>query len=464
MLLSSTICAVATPAGEGAIAIIRISGQDAFSIVNRLFRPIKNAHSLDDFASHSVHFGNIIDGNHILDEVLITVFRAPHSYTGEDAVEISCHGSTYIQKRLIELLLEAGATLAQPGEFTLRAVLNGKLDVAQAEGVGDLIASKSKASTQLAMLQLKGELSKTIKTLREKLIRFLSLLELELDFGEEDVEFANREELLQLANETAQYVNNLLHSFGLGNAIKNGIPTAIVGEPNVGKSTLLNLLLQEEKAIVTDIPGTTRDVIEDMLTINGFLFRLMDTAGIRQTNDTIEVIGIEKTFSSVAKAALVLYLSDASQSQKKFVKSFLDLKNKNPQAHYLVLLNKIDQLSATTTISDLEAEWQEAGVTVLALSAKDKHYRSLLQDTMIAVSGLKDIENELLISNVRHYEALKRVSESMTAIQDGLKNRIPEDLLTQDIKQAMYYLGLIAGEITPDDVLQSIFKNFCIGK
>ncbi len=464
MFLDATICAITSPAGEGAIAIIRLSGNDAFTIADKIFRSSKNT-KLSNLPSHKMVFGQIIDGENILDEVLVAVYKKPHSYTGENIVEFFCHGAIFIQKRILELLIQNGAEQAREGEFTLRAFLNGKMDLAQAEAVNDLIQSKTQLANRLSIRQLKGAFSQEIATIRQKLIDFVSLIELELDFGEEEVEFADRTALLQTVDEVISYIDKLIGSFTLGNAIKNGIATAIVGEPNVGKSTLLNLLLHDEKAIVSEIPGTTRDVIEDTINIGGVLFRFMDTAGIRKTIDSIENQGIERTYRSIKKAALVLLLLDAGNNTADMQKTTEALAEKLEQeTQLLVVVNKTDKLTENQ-LTKLRKFWSSLPYNTILISAKEKKTLPLIEENLLAITGIHTFtEEQILITNTRHYEALLRTKKALTAVKNGMQKAIPEDLLTQDIKQALFHLGEISGEVTPDDILHNIFGKFCIGK
>ncbi|WP_340066543.1 tRNA uridine-5-carboxymethylaminomethyl(34) synthesis GTPase MnmE [Ascidiimonas aurantiaca] len=465
MIPKDTIVALATPSGAGAIAVIRVSGDDAITRVAGIFRPIRDKDLITQ-KSHTLHLGHIVDGHRVLDQVLVSLFKAPHSYTGENTVEISCHGSPYIQQEIIQLLLRKGSRAAQAGEFTLRAFLNGKLDLSQAEAVADLIASDNAASHQLAMQQMRGGFSNEIKKLRDELLNFASLIELELDFAEEDVEFANREQFRELLQRIHTVLKGLIDSFAVGNVLKNGIPVAIVGEPNVGKSTLLNALLNEERAIVSDIAGTTRDTIEDEISIGGIGFRFIDTAGIRDTQDTVESIGIQKTFEKIKHAALVLYLFDASailQNHHRLNTLKIEiekLKNQYPQKQLLVVANKIDTLSP-------EAVEQITGTieNLLPLSAKTGQGVDVLKEQLLSLVNTGALRNnETIITNSRHYDALLKALEEITKVQQGMDDGLPGDLLAIDIRQALYHFGEITGEITTDDLLGNIFANFCIGK
>ena len=444
---SDTICALSTPSGSGAIGLIRLSGDDAIEIAQQFFK----GKNLSAQSGQSLHFGKIVDGEEIVDEVMLSLFRAPHSYTGENLVEISCHGSGYILSRVIELLLSGGARLANPGEFTQRAYLNGKMDLAQAEAVADLIASESKAAHQLALNQMRGGFSEKIQSLRNDLIQFASLIELELDFGEEDVEFANRDDLKALVSNLIKIIHDLVASFATGNVLKNGIPVAIVGQPNVGKSTLLNALLNEEKAIVSEIAGTTRDSIEDEISIGGIRFRFIDTAGIRETEDVIENIGIKRTYQMVDKAMVILYLVDSIDGNKAEIHSVvkdIQAKIEGKEKQLIVLANKVDKgnFDIATIPEELKAKFPD-DVKVIYMSAL-KHYHLDELSTY-----LRDLAAEKLTG-----EALKRV-------EDGLEQNITGDFLAMDIRQALHFLGEITGSIEIDrDILGTIFSQFCIGK
>ncbi len=464
ILKEDTICAIATPQGEGAVAMIRVSGEKSFEIVEKIFKPTSKK-SLKQQKSHTLHYGEIIDKENILDEVLVAIYKAPHSYTGENSIEIFCHGSLYIQQRILEILIEAGARLSEPGEFTLRAFLNKKIDLSQAEGVADLIASKSQISVNLAIKQLKGEFSKEIYNLRDKLLELLSLIELELDFAEEDVEFADRTELFNVIEQIENWTSQLLNNFSLGNAIKEGIPVAIVGKTNVGKSTLLNLLLKEDKAIVSDIPGTTRDVVEDTININGVRFRIIDTAGIRNTNDTIENMGIVRSFKAIKEAVLILFVTDITQTSEE-IKEYLEKiqNSKQQQAKIIGIVNKIDlnNENITEKISEL---FDKQELPHIKISAKDEKSINAVNKIIFDTLGIaRFFEEETFLINERHYQALKKISDAIKEIKKGLDLELPTDLLTQEIHQILYYLGEISGEVSSEDVLQNIFSKFCIGK
>lgn len=458
-----TICALSTASGVGAIAVIRISGEKAFQIVDNVF-----SKAISDKPTHSAHFGRIRDHHgRIIDEVLLTVLHPGRSFTGEATVEIACHGSNYIQQEILSLLLASGCRLAEPGEFTMRAFLNGKMDLSQAEAVADLIASESKRSHEIAMNQMRGNFSNELKNLREKLIHFASLVELELDFAEEDVEFADRTQLKALVNEVNQYVKRLLSSFELGNAIKNGVPVAIVGSPNTGKSTLLNCLVGEERAIVSNIAGTTRDTIEESLNIDGILFRLIDTAGIRSglsdsDSDKIEAIGIERSLEKIRQAKIVLILSDINEyisDNEQFDSWVKEIKEANPDKKILVLLNKIDTQSEQLVRDEIH------GVKVLAISAKkEKGIEELKQWMVKQILENNSFEQSTIVTNTRHVEALEKALFSLNQAQHGLETNVTGDFVAMDIRQAMFHIGSITGDISTEDLLGNIFSKFCIGK
>jgi tRNA modification GTPase len=448
-----TIVALATPTGIGAIGVIRLSGPDAIKIANSVFK----GKDLTKQESHTIHFGNIVDGDIILDEVLVSLFIAPKSYTRENVVEISCHGSAYILESVIKLLIKHGARSAKPGEFTLRAFLNGQMDLSQAEAVADLIASNSKASQQVAIQQLRGGFSNQLQALREQLVQFASLIELELDFAEEDVEFANRDQLKKLIYEIVRVIAALIQSFELGNAIKQGVNTVIAGRPNAGKSTLLNALLNEERAIVSHIPGTTRDTIEEVLNIHGINFRLIDTAGIREATDAIEKIGVERTMEKIDQSALLVYVYDAEQITIEELNSDLESLQR-PGITMLVVANKADLL--TTEQLTALPHTQSA----IIISAKEKRHIDELK-AKIYHSAVKDQldGNETLVTNIRHLEALQKTEEALARVLNGIDS-VTSDFLSMDIKQALHYLGEITGAVTTDDLLENIFSKFCIGK
>jgi len=445
-----TIVALATPNGIGAIGVIRLSGPEAIAIAARVF----SGKNLAEQPSHTIHFGNIIDGDQILDEVLVSLFVAPRSYTRENVVEISCHGSVYIIESIIKLLIKNGARSAKAGEFTLRAFLNGQLDLSQAEAVADLIASNSKASQQVALKQLRGGFSTQLQSLRDQLVQFASLIELELDFAEEDVEFANRAQLKKLINEITVVIRSLIRSFELGNAIKQGVNTVIAGRPNAGKSTLLNALLNEDRAIVSHIPGTTRDTIEEVLNINGINFRLIDTAGIREATDAIEQIGVQRTMEKISQSALLVYLFDATAITAEELQYDIQSLQK-PGIVILPVANKVDLLT-----SDLRPRTSD----FLSISAKSKTHIDELKNK-IYTTAIKDqlTGDETLVTNIRHLEALQKTDEALTRVLRGM-DTVTSDFLSMDIKLALHYLGEITGAVTTDDLLENIFSKFCIGK
>ncbi len=465
MHYESTICAIATAPGTGAIAVIRLSGSEAITIADKVYRSPKTGKKLAEQTANTIHFGTLMDDGQIVDEVMIAVFRAPHSYTGENSVEISCHGSTHIQQRIVQVLIKNGAQMAEPGEFTLRAFLNGKMDLSQAEAVADLIHSTSEAQRKMAMTQMRGGFSAEIKKLRDRLLHFISLIELELDFSEEDVEFADRGELSALIQSIVDLIRGLENSFELGNVIKEGVPVTIAGEPNVGKSTLLNAILNEEKAIVSDIAGTTRDVIEDTITISGVNFRFVDTAGLRETDDHVESIGIERAHDKIRQAAIVLLMVDASNDFSEIrakiedVSSKVDFENQK----LLILLNKTDKIEDVDSV--IEGIKSVSDEKVISIAAKFKQGIEMLIDELLSVVDLSSLnKSDAIVSNIRHFEALSRADEALQRALEGLGSGLPTDFLAQDIRQALHYLGEITGEISNDEVLGNIFANFCIGK
>jgi tRNA modification GTPase len=461
-----TICAPATAIG-GAIAVIRISGSQSLNICDKIFYPSDRNIKLVDLKGFTVVLGEIRSGDEVIDEVLLTVFRAPHSYTGENSAEISCHASPFIVRKILELLINSGAIPAKPGEFTQRAFFNGKLDLSQAEAVADIIASKTSSSHKIALNQMRGGFSAEICRLRSELLNFASLIELELDFGEEDVEFADREKLKAIILKVKDIADRLANSFKLGNALKNGIPVAIVGKPNSGKSTLLNALLMEERAIVSEIPGTTRDTIEDTIVIDGIEYRFIDTAGLRETSDIIEVMGIKKTHEKINQASVILLIDeiiDSAESINKRARSIRDM-IRDSDKRLIILINKTD------TVSDNRQDELKGKIILedndglLFISAKEKSGLDELRLNLGQVV-MKDklSSDDVIITNIRHYEALVRVSESLGRVIAGLEDQIPEDLIAMDIRQAIHYLGEITCEITSDEILGNIFRNFCIGK
>ncbi|MDD3077090.1 MAG: tRNA uridine-5-carboxymethylaminomethyl(34) synthesis GTPase MnmE [Proteiniphilum sp.] len=461
--MSEIICAISTPPGMGAIAVIRLSGEGSIVLTDRVFTS-PSGRNLTEASANTVHFGQIHAGEELLDEVLVTIFHAPHSFTGEESVEISCHGSVYIQQRLMELLLSEGARLAQAGEFTRRAFRNGKFDLSQAEAVADLIASSSRASHRVAMNQMRGGFARKLALLRDKLLQFVSLIELELDFSEEDVEFANREKLHELTDEIEEEIQTLVDSFRLGNAIKSGIPVAIIGETNAGKSTLLNLLLNEEKAIVSDIHGTTRDVIEDTVNMGGVTFRFIDTAGIRQTTDAIETLGIERTFRKIEQAAIVLWMIDMTTPRTQIEALAASILPTLQDKQVILLFNKVDLVSEDVRV-DFDTLFPELDSLRLFISAKQRHHTNQLQELLVEAAAIPSIgEGDVIVTNLRHYASLNSALEAIRRVKEGLEIGITHDFLSQDIRECMFYLGEITGQISTDEILGNIFSKFCIGK
>jgi tRNA modification GTPase len=470
MIPQETIVALATPSGAGAIAIIRLSGKDAIKIAADIFQSVSGK-DITKQKTHTIHLGHIVDPltnsgqvGKVYDQVLLSIFKGPNSYTGENVIEISCHGSTFIQQQIIQLLLRRGAKMAQAGEFTLRAFLNGKLDLSQAEAVADLIASDNEASHQIAMQQMRGGFSNEIAKLREELLNFASLIELELDFAEEDVEFADRTQFHDLLERIEFVLKRLIDSFAVGNVIKNGIPVAIVGEPNVGKSTLLNALLNEERAIVSDIAGTTRDTIEDELVINGIGFRFIDTAGIRETQDHVESIGIQKTFEKIEQAQVVIFLVDSTEltmeSLERLKVEVEKIRNKYPQKALLTIFNKKDKLDESL-LTNLKSQIENS----IFISAKQKvGIEELKNELMSFVNTGALRNNETIVTNTRHYDSLLKALEEVQKVKWGLDSEISSDLMAIDIRSALHYFGEITGEVTNDELLGNIFANFCIGK
>ena len=458
MHTQDTICAIATAQG-GAIGIIRVSGPKAIAITNRHFRPLQGMPLIERKARVAI-FGHLIDSEGMmLDEVLVTLFRGPHSYTGEDSVEISCHGSSYILQQALRLLIDGGCRLATPGEYTQRAFLNGKMDLSQAEAVADLIASTSAATHRLALSQLRGGFSQELSALRDKLLHLTSLMELELDFSDhEELEFADRSELSQIASDIEHVIARLTHSFNVGNAIKNGVPVAIIGETNVGKSTLLNALVGEERAIVSDIHGTTRDVIEDTVNLRGITFRFIDTAGIRQTTDVVESIGIERTYQKMQQASIVLWMIDANNSSLFTLHSSLENKP------LILLFNKADQISPEQQAA-LEQSFAHIEAPKLFISAKNHTGLEALESHLVEAAALPDIsQSDVIVTNARHYEALTHALDAIRRVQDGLVMNLSGDFVSQDLRECIHHLSDIVGEVSSDSVLQYIFKHFCIGK
>jgi tRNA modification GTPase len=470
MLDDKTICAVATPAGSGAIAMIRLSGKDTYDIACKLIFLKDKRKKLSSLPANSIHLADLFNEGEIIDDVMVSLYRAPRSYTGEDMIEISCHGAHYIQQKILEALVTSGARLAEPGEFTLRAFLNGKMDLSQAEAVADLISSHSAASHSVAMKQMRGGFSGELAKLREHLLYFISLIELELDFSEEDVEFADRKELFALVRKIQSTIWGMADSFRLGNVIKNGVPVAITGKTNVGKSTLLNALLHDDRAIVSEIAGTTRDVIEDLITLDGINFRFIDTAGLRQTTDTIESIGIEKAFEKISQAYIVLYVIDAAQQIEEIDRLAGKIKNRleGSDKKLFILLNKIDfltdkHLEAIQDLSNFKNLDEQDQVLYISASYGDNVDRlaSLLVET---IKQENSTENDVVITNARHFEALVNAGEAINRVEEGMKTGLSSDLLAQDIRQVLHYLGEITGQVTTDEILGNIFSKFCIGK
>ena len=461
----STITAISTAPGVGGIAVIRVSGTDALKHCNAIFTAKKKTALLLQQEANTVSFGSIINSNNeIIDEVLVSVFRAPHSFTGEDVVEISCHGSVFVQQQILQVLLEQGCVLAQPGEFTQRAFLNGKMDLSQAEAVADLIASTSAASHRMALNQMRGGFSNELMKLRAQLLDFVSLVELELDFNEEDVEFADRTQLKSLASAIERLISRLSDSFRLGNALKNGIPVALVGETNVGKSTLLNVLLNEDKAIVSDIHGTTRDVIEDTININGISFRFIDTAGIRDTKDKIENLGIERTYQKIEQASIVLWILDCTMLTEH-IEWLTDRISRRAEGKKVILVfNKIDKI-AEDEREVLNQLFEQFNGERIYISARERINTDGLQKALVAAAQLPDVNpGDVVVSNIRHYEALRKAHTAISRVIEGIDSGISGDFLSQDIRECMHFLGEITGQISNDEILGNIFGKFCIGK
>jgi tRNA modification GTPase len=466
MINNDTIVALASPSGSGAIAVIRVSGTDAISICKSVFSSVSGK-DISKQKSHTLHLGHIVDDEKVIDQVLISIFKGTNSYTGENTIEISCHGSTYIQQQIIQLLLRKGCRMANAGEFTLRSFLNGKMDLSQAEAVADLISSDNEASHQIAIQQMRGGFSNEIMQLRQELLNFASLIELELDFAEEDVAFADRTQFKELLNRIEFVLKRLIDSFAVGNVIKNGIPIAIVGEPNVGKSTLLNALLNEERAIVSEIAGTTRDTIEDELVIGGIGFRFIDTAGIRETKDVVESIGIKKTFEKIEQAQVVLYLFDSLKfkvQSSEYILEIEKIKNQFPLKPLVVIINKLD-LMTEFEISTIRKELETLNIKLIFISAKDNIGVEDLKNQLLSFVNTGALRNnETIVTNTRHYDSLLKALEEIQKVNFGLQTNISSDLMAIDIREALYHFGMITGEVTNDELLGNIFANFCIGK
>lgn len=466
MIQNDTIVALASPSGSGAIAVIRVSGAEAISICQSVFSSISGK-NISKQKSHTLNLGHIVDGEKVIDQVLLSIFKGTNSYTGENTIEISCHGSTYIQQQIIQLLLRKGCRMANAGEFTLRSFLNGKMDLSQAEAVADLISSDNEASHQIAMQQMRGGFSNEIKELRQELLNFASLIELELDFAEEDVAFADRTQFRELLNRIEFVLKRLIDSFAVGNVIKNGIPIAIVGEPNVGKSTLLNALLNEERAIVSEIAGTTRDTIEDELVIGGIGFRFIDTAGIRETADIIESLGIRKTFEKIEQAQVVLYLFDSLKfkvQSSEYILEIEKIKNQFPLKPLVAIINKLD-LMTEFEISTIRKELETLNIKLIFISAKENIGVDDLKNQLLSFVNTGALRNnETIVTNTRHYDSLLKALEEIQKVNFGLQTNISSDLMAIDIREALYHFGMITGEVTNDELLGNIFANFCIGK
>lgn len=463
MINQDTICAVSTAPGAGGIAVIRVSGPEAITICNTIFVPRTAGKDLLSQKAYTLRYGSIRRGEELIDDVLIALFRAPHSFTGEDTIEITCHGSVYIQQQIMQLLIENGCRSALPGEYTQRAFMNGKMDLSQAEAVADLIASTSAGQHRLALNQMRGGFSNELKNLREQLLHITSLMELELDFSDhEELEFADRSELSALATHIETVISRLANSFSVGNAIKNGIPVAIIGETNAGKSTLLNVLLNEEKAIVSDIHGTTRDVIEDTINIQGITFRFIDTAGIRETHDAIESIGIERTFQKLDQANIVLWMIDAVDAPQQIAQLSEKILPRCEGKQLILVFNKADLLADTSGL--IPADLPE-NIQTIFISAKQKENINELQDLLIQAAHIPSLsQNDIIVTNIRHYEALTHALDSIHRVLEGLSSNLSGDFVSQDLRECIFHLSDIVGEVTTDQVLGNIFERFCIGK
>ncbi|MCD7914679.1 MAG: tRNA uridine-5-carboxymethylaminomethyl(34) synthesis GTPase MnmE [Tannerellaceae bacterium] len=459
-----TICAISTAPGAGGIAVIRVSGPQAIAVTDVVFQPRKAGKTLRDQPAYTLCYGSVKDGEEVIDDVLVSLFRAPHSFTGEDTVEITCHGSVYIQQQIMQLLIQKGCRSALPGEYTQRAFLNGKMDLSQAEAVADLIASTSASMHKLALNQMRGGFSNELTQLRMQLLDFTSLIELELDFSEEDVEFADRTNLKELASGIEKLIKRLADSFSVGNAVKNGIPVAIIGETNAGKSTLLNLLVGEERAIVSDIHGTTRDVIEDTIHLNGVMFRFIDTAGIRETSNIIESMGIERTYQKLRQAAIVLWVIDVTSPEEQVKALSEKILPETADKKVILVFNKMDLLS-TRELEEKQQILADIDADRLAISAKQKSNTEQLRTYLIQAAALPELNStDVIVTNVRHYEALTKAHEAIKRVIQGLDQHISGDFLSQDIRECMHYLGEITGQINNDEILGNIFAKFCIGK
>ena len=460
-----TICAISTPAGLGGIAVIRVSGTQALEITDKIFQSSNPNTTLTTTPGYTARFGKIIgEDGATLDEVICTVFKAPHSFTGENIVEISCHGSLFIQQEILRLLIHAGCRLASPGEFTQRAFLNGKIDLTQAEAIADLIAAQSASAHRVAINQMRGGYSQKLKQLREKLVHLTTLLELELDFSEEDVEFADRTQLKNITQDIQQLLERLTESFATGNAIKNGIPVAIVGETNVGKSTLLNLLVNEERALVSDIHGTTRDFIEDVVNIGGITFRIIDTAGIRNTTDTIENLGIQRTYEKIEQAQIILWLIDCTEVSEHIEWLADRIVKRAENKQLIIVFNKLDKIT-TEEQNVLLQLFENYPAEKIFISAKNKHNTDTLCKHLVAAAQIPNLsEQDVIITNIRHYESMQAALQAIRLAQHSLNNSLPSDIIAEDIRTCLHHIGNITGEITTDEVLGNIFANFCIGK